>query len=74
MSVRTGEDPATVDTSRIAERVAAIQQSGMVLLGGKRPVPFELILQQPISAIMRANERAWRTDDDTSRRRWAVWP
>jgi L-serine dehydratase len=130
-----GEDPATVDTSRVAERVAAIQQSGLVLLGGKRPVPFELILhrreslpfhpngmrftaetekvyysigggfvleegepatetgesvthpfttgeellalcarqRQPISAIMRANERAWRTDDEIDAGLANIW-
>ncbi|GAA0571110.1 L-serine ammonia-lyase [Paractinoplanes ferrugineus] len=40
------EDPATVDTARVAERVAAIHQSGLVLLAGKRQVPFELILHR----------------------------
>jgi L-serine dehydratase len=40
------EDPATVDTSRVAERVAAIRESGLVLLAGKRQVPFELVLHR----------------------------
>ncbi|MGX6606612.1 L-serine ammonia-lyase [Micromonosporaceae bacterium Da 78-11] len=37
-----GEDPATVDTTRIGERVAAIRDSGRLLLSGKHPVPFDL--------------------------------
>jgi L-serine dehydratase len=41
-----GEDPATVDTSRVADRVARIQDQGRLLLGGKRPVGVEVILHR----------------------------
>jgi L-serine dehydratase len=38
-----GEDPATVDTDRVTERVEAIRAGHRVLLNGKRPVPVELV-------------------------------
>ena len=37
-----GEDPATVDTRRVAGRAADILAAGRLLLNGKRPVTFEL--------------------------------
>jgi L-serine dehydratase len=41
-----GSDPATVDTSTVFARVAAIQESGTVLLAGERAVPVELVLHK----------------------------
>jgi L-serine dehydratase len=41
-----GEDPATVDTATVAARVAAIQATGTVLLGGDRPIPVEVVLDR----------------------------
>jgi L-serine dehydratase len=39
-----GEDPATVDTGEVSRRVAAIRETGTVLLAGERPVPVEVVL------------------------------
>ncbi|MEU4243256.1 L-serine ammonia-lyase [Actinoplanes sp. NPDC026619] len=64
-----GEDPATVDTARIAERFAAIQESGTVLLGGKRPVPYELVLHRRRSLPLHPNGMlftAWDENADMS--------
>jgi L-serine dehydratase len=36
-----GEDPATVDTGRVAARVAAIRAEKRLLLGGKRVIAFD---------------------------------
>jgi L-serine dehydratase len=39
-----GEEPATVDTGDVPRRVAAIRESGTILLAGERPVPVEVVL------------------------------
>ncbi|MGW4045977.1 L-serine ammonia-lyase [Streptomyces sp. NPDC004721] len=36
-----GEDPATVDTDRSDDRVAAVRAGGTLLLGGKHRIPFD---------------------------------
>ncbi|MEV4636366.1 L-serine ammonia-lyase [Actinoplanes sp. NPDC049548] len=36
-----GEDPETIDTVRVAERVAAIRAEGRLLLAGKHPLAFD---------------------------------
>ncbi|BCJ54156.1 L-serine dehydratase [Actinoplanes sp. NBRC 14428] len=36
-----GEDPATVDTSRIPDRIAAVRAEGRLLLAGKHPIAFD---------------------------------
>ncbi|MFI7597282.1 L-serine ammonia-lyase [Actinoplanes sp. NPDC049681] len=36
-----GEDPETVDTTRVAERVAAMRAEGRLLLAGKHPIAFD---------------------------------
>ncbi|MFF5297612.1 L-serine ammonia-lyase [Paractinoplanes globisporus] len=41
-----GEDPATVVVENIAGRVAAIGESGTVLLAGERRVPVEVVLDR----------------------------
>ena len=41
-----GEDPATVDTARIGDRVAAIRDTGHLLLDGKHPVAAEVVLDR----------------------------
>jgi L-serine dehydratase len=66
-----GEDPATVDTARIADRVAAIHRSGTVLLAGKRPVGFELILHRRRSLPLHPNGllfTAWGEKGEKSER------
>ncbi|GIM96790.1 L-serine dehydratase [Paractinoplanes toevensis] len=61
-----GEDPATVDTARIADRVAAIRESGTVLLAGKRPVPFELVLHRRRSLPLHPNGLLFTAWDEKS--------
>ncbi|MEV8508728.1 L-serine ammonia-lyase [Actinoplanes sp. NPDC051475] len=36
-----GEDPETVDTTRVGERVAAMRAEGRLLLAGKHPIAFD---------------------------------
>ncbi|WP_433383731.1 L-serine ammonia-lyase [Actinoplanes sp. CA-142083] len=60
-----GEDPATVDTSTVAARVAAIQASGNVLLAGERAVPVEVLLDGRRSLPFHPNGMtftAWTAD------------
>ncbi|GAA2616942.1 L-serine ammonia-lyase [Paractinoplanes durhamensis] len=65
------EDPATVDTARVTDRVAAIQASGTVLLAGKRAVPFELVLNRRHSLPLHPNGMrftAWDDDGEVTER------
>lgn len=36
-----GEDPETIDTTRVGERVAAMRAEGRLLLAGKHPIAFD---------------------------------
>ncbi|GIF20000.1 L-serine dehydratase [Actinoplanes tereljensis] len=60
------EDPATVDTTTIADRVAAIQESGTVLLAGKRQVPFEMVLHRRRSLPYHPNGMIFTAWDEKS--------
>lgn len=62
-----GSDPATVDTTTVFARFAAIQESGTVLLAGERAVPVELVLHKRRSLPFHPNGMtftAWDASDE----------
>src|ERR1700754_3405921 len=63
-----GEDPATVDTGRVAARVAAIRSERRLLLGGKRPVSFDpdtyLVLHRRESLPFHPNGMRFEADGE----------
>ena len=71
-----GEDPATVDTSRVAARAAAIRAEGRLLLGGKRAITFDpdtdLVLHRRRSLPFHPNGMRFEADGSQARTYYSV--